>query len=77
MPLENKSGVDETDREVSSVVDLWPTANWHEREAYDMVGINFSGHQIARILMWEGYPFYPLRKDFLQEKPTKYLTLLS
>ena len=60
-----KVGVDEADREVSSVVDLWPTANWHEREAYDMVGINFSGHpDLRRILMWEGYPFYPLRKDF-------------
>ena len=63
--LRIKVGVDEADREVSSVVDLWPTANWHEREAYDMVGINFSGHpDLRRILMWEGYPFYPLRKDF-------------
>ncbi len=48
-----------------TVSDLWPTADWHEREAYDMMGIRFEGHpDLRRILMWEGYPFYPLRKDF-------------
>lgn len=53
------------DEEVASVVDLWPGADWHEREVYDMMGIRFSGHpDLRRILMWEGYPFYPLRKDF-------------
>lgn len=63
--LRIKVGVDESEREVSSVVGLWPTANWHEREAFDMIGVNFSGHpDMRRILMWEGYPYYPLRKDF-------------
>ena len=63
--LRIKVGVDESEREVSSVVDLWPTANWHEREAFDMIGVTFSGHpDMRRILMWEGYPYYPLRKDF-------------
>ena len=63
--LRIKTGVDEAERELPSVVDLWPTANWHEREAYDMLGITFSGHpDLRRILMWEGYPFFPLRKDF-------------
>ena len=63
--LRIKAGVDESEREVSSVVGLWPTANWHEREAFDMIGLTFSGHpDMRRILMWEGYPFYPLRKDF-------------
>ena len=63
--LRIKVGVDESEREVSSVVGLWPTANWHEREAFDMIGVPFSGHpDMRRILMWEGYPYYPLRKDF-------------
>ena len=71
--LRIKTGVDEADRELPSVVDLWPTANWHEREAYDMLGITFAGHpDLRRILMWEGYPFFPLRKDFpLAGKPSE------
>ena len=48
-----------------SVADLWPGANWHEREAYDLMGIVFDGHpNLNRILLWEGYPYHPLRKDF-------------
>ena len=63
--LRIKVGVDESERDLSSVVGLWPTANWHEREAFDMIGVTFSGHpDMRRILMWEGYPYYPLRKDF-------------
>lgn len=55
----------ETDPVCPSVVDLWPTADWHEREAFDMFGIQFEGHpDLRRILMWDGYPFYPLRKEF-------------
>ena len=50
---------------LDTISDIWPTANWHEREIYDMMGINFNGHpDLRRILMWDGYPFFPLRKDF-------------
>src|SRR4029453_5663881 len=58
---------------VVSVSDIWPTANWHEREIYDMMGIKFNGHpDLRRILMWDGYPFFPLRKDFpLQGLPSE------
>ena len=48
-----------------SVSDLYPAANWHEREAFDMFGIRFNDHpNLKRILMWDDYPYYPLRKDF-------------
>lgn len=48
-----------------SVVSLWPGADWHERECYDMFGIKFEGHpDLRRILMWDGYPYHPLRKEF-------------
>ena len=44
---------------------LWAGADWHERETYDMLGIKFTGHpDLRRILMWDAYPYFPLRKDF-------------
>jgi NADH-quinone oxidoreductase subunit C len=51
--------------QVPSVTSLWPGADWHEREVFDMFGITFAGHpDLRRILMWDGYPHFPLRKDF-------------
>jgi len=63
--LRLKLKVPEEARAVDTVSDIWPTANWHEREIYDMMGLKFNGHpDLRRILMWDGYPFFPLRKDF-------------
>lgn len=50
---------------VPTAIHLWKAADWHEREVWDMMGIPFADHpNLKRILMWEGYPFFPLRKDF-------------
>ncbi len=51
-----------------TVTDLWKGAKWAEREAYDMFGIKFEGHEnLVRMFMWETYPYFPLRKDFPKE----------
>jgi NADH-quinone oxidoreductase subunit C len=51
--------------EIPSVVPLWPTADWLERECYDMFGVVFRGHpDLRRILMTEDYEGWPLRKEF-------------
>lgn len=50
---------------VPSVTPIWRGANYQEREAYDLMGIRFEGHpNLKRILLWEGFPGHPLRKDF-------------
>ncbi len=60
-----KVGVDEPDPTLPSVVDLWPGADWMEREVYDMFGITFAGHpDLRRILMPEEFTAFPLRKDY-------------
>ena len=73
LELRLKTNVSEEKSELPSVLPVWRTANWHEREIYDMMGIRFTGHpDLRRILMWEGYPYHPLRKDFpLAGKPTE------
>lgn len=60
-----KTDVPRDQATLASVAEIWPTANWHEREVYDMVGIAFTGHpDHRRILLPEDYPGHPLRKDF-------------
>ncbi|BDD07754.1 NADH-quinone oxidoreductase subunit C [Fulvitalea axinellae] len=76
IPYEYKLGLsvsisrnEEDGQSVPSVCDIWQTANWHEREAYDLVGIRFSNHpDLHRVLLpadWEGHP---LRKDYKQQE---------
>ncbi len=56
---------EEDDPKVPTVSSVWGTADWHEREAYDMFGIIFEGHpDLRRIYMPEEFEYYPLRKDF-------------
>lgn len=71
--LRLKIRVSEERPEAPTVSSVWRTADWHEREIYDMMGIRFAGHpDLRRILMWDGYPYFPLRKDFpLAGKPTE------
>ena len=70
--LRLKTDVSEEKSELPTVSTVWRTADWHEREIFDMMGIRFRGHpDLRRILMWDGYPYFPLRKDFpLAGKPT-------
>ncbi len=57
--------VEESVAEVDSLTDLWPGANWLEREVWDMFGIAFRGHpDLKRILMYDGFEGHPLRKDY-------------
>ncbi len=56
---------DKEDPKVTSVTPIWRGANYQEREVYDLMGITFEGHpNLKRILLWEGFPGHPLRKDF-------------
>jgi NADH-quinone oxidoreductase subunit C len=71
--LRLKTNVGEEKSELPTLTSVWRTADWHERDIYDMMGIRFRGHpDLRRILMWDGYPYFPLRKDFpLAGKPSE------
>ena len=65
---EIKVDIPRDDPKVDSVTPLWGGANWHEREAYDMMGIVFLNHpDLRRILLPQEYEYFPLRKDFKME----------
>jgi NADH-quinone oxidoreductase subunit C len=67
--LRVKAGVPEADCEVASVCELWASANWMEREVWDMYGIRFAGHpDLRRILLYEEFNGHPLRKDYPKER---------
>ena len=63
--LRLKVRLEEQDPVIPSVTGIWAGADWHERETFDMFGIQFSGHpDLRRLYMPEEFEYYPLRKDF-------------
>ncbi len=63
--LDTSGTADDPGLHLPSACDIWPGAEWTEREVFDMFGIRFDGHpDLRRILLWEGFPAYPLRKDY-------------
>jgi len=74
-PLVFKAQTDRQDAVIPSLVSIYPGADFQEREAYDLYGIHFAGHpNLRRILLWEGFEGYPMRKDYQEayyEQETK------
>jgi len=67
--LRVKAGVSEVPCEIDSVTALWASADWMEREAWDLYGVRFRGHpRLERILLYEGFKGHPLRKDYPKER---------
>lgn len=72
IPDNNKVGVKtrvpRNQAQAESVMSIWPTADWQEREVFDLMGINFSNHaNLVRVLLPDDFVGYPLRKDFKRE----------
>ena len=65
-PSMDTSGIeDDPALHLESSTDIWPGAEWREREVFDMFGIRFDGHpDLRRILLWKKFPAHPLRKDY-------------
>ena len=67
-----KTAIPESDPVISTVTEIWPAANWMERETYDFFGIRFDGHpQLKRILNLDDMEGFPLRKEFPLEDQTR------
>ncbi len=63
--IKSKCGMGRDDARIPSVIDIWRGADLQEREIWDLMGIIFEGHpNHKRIMLWEGFPGHPLRKDF-------------
>ena len=64
-----KAGVPEMPCQIDSIVDVWPAANWMEREVFDLYGVRFRNHpDLRRILLYEEFDGHPLRKDYPKER---------
>jgi NADH-quinone oxidoreductase subunit C len=64
-----KAGVPEMPCQIDSIVDVWPAANWMEREVFDLYGVRFRNHpDLRRILLYEEFEGHPLRKDYPKER---------
>jgi len=69
---------DKEDPHLPSVTSVWRGAELQEREVYDLMGIRFDGHpDLRRMFLWEGFPGYPLRKDFVCEWPIETSELVA
>ena len=67
--LRVKAGVPESPCEIASAVEVYPAANWMEREAWDLYGVTFRDHpDLKRILLYEQFEGHPLRKDYPKER---------
>jgi NADH-quinone oxidoreductase subunit C len=61
-----KTQISRVDASVDSLTDIWPGLDFQEREVFDLFGITFKGHyNLKRIMMWDGFPGFPLRKDYV------------
>ena len=67
--LRVKARVPESEPEIDTATELWPSAGWMEREVFDLYGIRFTGHpDLRRILLYDGFEGHPLRKDYPKER---------
>ena len=75
LTVELHARIPHDDPRIASLVPLWNAANYHEREAWDLMGVQFEGHpNLERILLPRDFKFHPLRKEFPQEVDRQYIS---